>query len=111
MTTLPILFPGQGAQAQGMGKAFTEAYPEAAAVWAEADETLGFSLSGACWDSEDEVNRTDVAQPGIFTAGVAAIRVLEARGLDLAAAPTADHDPPGHVDGRDAAAVVGAVEL
>jgi [acyl-carrier-protein] S-malonyltransferase len=89
MTTLPILFPGQGAQAQGMGKAFTEAYPEAAAVWAEADETLGFSLSGACWDSEDEVNRTDVAQPGIFTAGVAAIRVLEARGLDLAAAPFA----------------------
>ena len=84
MTTLPILFPGQGAQAQGMGKAFTEAYPEAAAVWAEADETLGFSLSGACWDSEDEVNRTDVAQPGIFTAGVAAIAA--AANLDRKAA-------------------------
>lgn len=87
MTTLPILFPGQGAQTQGMGKAFADAYPEAAAVWEEADDVLGFSLRAACWDSEDEVNRTDIAQPGIFTAGVAAVRVLEARGVDRTTAP------------------------
>jgi [acyl-carrier-protein] S-malonyltransferase len=70
-----------------MGKDFADAYPEAKAVWDEADEALGFSLSNACWDGGDEVNRTDVAQPGIFTTGVAVMRVLEARGLDLAAAP------------------------
>ncbi|MEM6672894.1 MAG: ACP S-malonyltransferase [Planctomycetota bacterium] len=84
---LPILFPGQGAQAPGMGKDFADAYPEAKATWDEADEVLGFSLSGACWNEGDEVNRTDIAQPGIFTSGVAVVRVLEARGLDLASVP------------------------
>lgn len=87
MSTLPILCPGQGAQAPGMGKDFADAFPEAKAVWDEADDVLGFSLSNACWDSGDEVNRTDVAQPGIFTTGVAVLRVLESRGLDLATAP------------------------
>ncbi|MDG1050745.1 MAG: ACP S-malonyltransferase [Planctomycetota bacterium] len=87
MTTLPIIFPGQGAQARGMGRDFAEAFPEAAATWEEADQALGFSLRDACWEAEDEVNRTDIAQPGIFTAGVAAIRVLQGRGLDLSAAP------------------------
>jgi len=87
MTTLPILFPGQGAQARGMGRDFAEAFPEAKATWEEADEALGISLRDACWEAEDEVNRTDIAQPGIFTAGVAAIRVLIARGLDLGSAP------------------------
>ena len=52
MTTLPILFPGQGAQARGMGQDFADAFPEAKAVWAEADDVLGFSLSKACWESE-----------------------------------------------------------
>ncbi|MEM1450091.1 MAG: ACP S-malonyltransferase [Planctomycetota bacterium] len=87
MNTPPLLFPGQGAQAPGMGRDFVDAYPEAKAVWDEADEVLGFSLSGACWDSGDDVHRTDVAQPGIFTTGVAVLRVLEARGLDRTAAP------------------------
>lgn len=87
MTTLPILCPGQGAQAPGMGKDFAAAFPEAQAVWDEADDVLCFSLSNACWESGDEVNRTDIAQPGIFTTGVAALRVLEARGFDLAGAP------------------------
>lgn len=82
-----ILCPGQGAQAEGMGRDWAEAFPEAKAVWEEADDVLGLSLSKACWESGDEVNRTDVAQPGIFTTGVAILKVLEARGLDLAAVP------------------------
>lgn len=86
---LPVLCPGQGAQAEGMGKDFADAYPEARAVWEEADDVLGMSLSKACWESGDEVNRTDIAQPGIFATGVAVLRVLEARGLDLAKAPFA----------------------
>ena len=87
--TPALLFPGQGAQAEGMGKDWADAYPEARAVWEEADEVLGFSLSKACWESGDEVNRTDIAQPGIFTTGVAIMRVLEARGFDRFAAPMA----------------------
>ncbi len=86
-TTPALLFPGQGAQAEGMGKDWAEAFPEAQAVWDEADEVLGFSLSKACWESGDEVNRTDIAQPGIFTTGVAIMRVLESRGFDRMTAP------------------------
>ncbi len=86
-TTPALLFPGQGAQAEGMGKDWAEAFPEAQAVWDEADEVLGFSLSKACWKSGDEVNRTDIAQPGIFTTGVAIMRVLESRGFDRMTAP------------------------
>ncbi len=70
-----------------MGKDFATAFPEAQAVWDEADDVLCFSLSSACWESGDDVNRTDIAQPGIFTTGVAVLRVLEARGFDLAGAP------------------------
>lgn len=79
-----ILFPGQGAQFAGMGRDFAERFPEARATWSEADAALGFSLSDACWNRGDEVNRTDIAQPGIYTTSVAVLRVLEARGLDRA---------------------------
>ncbi len=84
-----ILCPGQGAQKEGMGRDWAEAFPEAMAVWEAADEALGFSLSKACWESGDDVNRTDVAQPGIFTTGVAILRVLESKGFSLEAAPWA----------------------
>ena len=83
----PILCPGQGAQAEGMGRDWAEAFPEANAVWDEADEVLGMSLTQACWESGDDVHRTDIAQPGIFTAGVAALIVLRSRGVDLGRAP------------------------
>jgi [acyl-carrier-protein] S-malonyltransferase len=81
-----ILLPGQGAQFEGMGRDWCEAFEVARATFAEADEVLGFSLTEACWSSGEEVNRTDVAQPGIFTTSVAILRVLESQGLDLGAA-------------------------
>lgn len=82
-----ILFPGQGAQFEGMGRDWAEAFPTARATFEEADDVLGFALSRACWEGGDEVHRTDVAQPGIFTTSVAIVRVLAERGLDTAAAP------------------------
>jgi [acyl-carrier-protein] S-malonyltransferase len=85
--TEAILFPGQGAQFAGMGRDFCDRFDAARAVFTSADEILGFPLTQKCWDSGDEVNRTDVAQPGIFTTSVAVIRVLEERGLDRSAAP------------------------
>jgi len=81
-----ILLPGQGAQFEGMGRDWCEAFDVARETFAEADEVLGFSLTGACWSSGDEVHRTDVAQPGIFTTSVAILRVLESRGRALAGA-------------------------
>ena len=68
MHTQPaLLFPGQGAQHPGMGRDWCEAHAVAKRVWAEADAILGFPLSDACWNQGEAVNRTDIAQPGIFT--------------------------------------------
>jgi [acyl-carrier-protein] S-malonyltransferase len=84
-----LLFPGQGAQHEGMGREWAEAFPVAAETFRRADAVLGVPLSELCWSSGAEVNRTDVAQPGIFTTSVAIVRVLEQRGLDLARVPLA----------------------
>lgn len=82
-----VLFPGQGAQHEGMGKDWCEAFPVARATFDEAAEVLGFDLAGACWSGGDAVHRTDVAQPGILVTSVAVMRVLASRGLDAAATP------------------------
>jgi [acyl-carrier-protein] S-malonyltransferase len=87
MTTPALLFPGQGAQAAGMGRDWAEAFPAAAAIFAQADRALGIPLTDMCWNRGDEVNRTDVAQPGILTTSVAITTVLVERGLDLARVP------------------------
>lgn len=87
--TEAILLPGQGAQFEGMGRDWCEAHETARATFQEADEILGFALSERCWAGGEDVHRTDVAQPGIFTTSVAILRVLQERGLDLAAAPMA----------------------
>ncbi len=89
MNGAALIMPGQGAQFEGMGQAWVEAHDVAKETWAEADEVLGFSLSEACWSSGDQVNRTDIAQPGIFTTSVAILRVLETQGLDMGKSPFA----------------------
>lgn len=76
-----LLCPGQGAQAVGMGKAWFEAHPVAAQTFAAADEALGFSLSGLCFDGPAEtLNRTDMAQCAIYTASVACFQALSGGG-------------------------------
>ncbi len=77
-------FPGQGSQAVGMGRDLAEAFPEARAVFDEVDEALGEKLSALMWNGpEDRLTLTANAQPALMAVSMAAIRVLEARGLDL----------------------------
>ena len=73
-----LLFPGQGSQSSGMGRALADASPAARAVFEEADEALGFGLSKLCFaGSEDELKRTEHTQPALLTVSVAAHRALE----------------------------------
>lgn len=81
-----FVFPGQGSQAVGMGKALAETFPQARAVLAEVDDALGQKLSVLMFEGpQDELTLTANAQPALLAASLAAIRVLEAEaGLDLA---------------------------
>ncbi|PYC49202.1 [acyl-carrier-protein] S-malonyltransferase [Litorivita pollutaquae] len=80
-----LIFPGQGAQTIGMGKALAEAYPAAKAVFDEVDEALGESLSALIWEGEqDTLTLTQNAQPALMATSLAAMRALEAEGVVLA---------------------------
>lgn len=77
-----FVFPGQGSQAAGMGKALAEAYPSARAVFEQADEVLGFDLSELCFDGPDEeLKRTENTQPALVTVSTAALMVLRENGF------------------------------
>src|SRR5713101_6490994 len=79
---LAFLFPGQGSQLVGMGKELAEVYPVARQAFEEADEALGYKLSQLCFEGpEEKLGLTEVTQPAILAASVAAWRVLNAKGL------------------------------
>ena len=77
MSRLAFLFPGQGSQTVGMGRALAERFSVAAETFAEADAALGFGLSKLCFEGpEDELTLTHNTQPAIVATSVAALRVL-----------------------------------
>ena len=79
-----FVFPGQGAQTIGMGRALAEAYPTAKAVFDEVDEALGENLSALIWDGDiADLTLTANAQPALMATSLAAMRALEAEGVKV----------------------------
>ncbi len=82
--TIAFLFPGQGSQAVGMGKALAGGYREARAVFDEVDAALGEKLSDIIWSGPTEtLTLTQNAQPALMAMSLAVMRVLEAKGVSL----------------------------
>jgi [acyl-carrier-protein] S-malonyltransferase len=83
--TIAFLFPGQGSQAIGMGKDLADRYPIAKQTFEEADAALGYKLSQLCFEGpEDQLRLTEITQPAILTASIAAWRVLAEQGMKAA---------------------------
>jgi [acyl-carrier-protein] S-malonyltransferase len=104
-----FVFPGQGAQSIGMGKALADAYPAAKAVFDEVDEALGEKLSALIWEGEqDALTLTQNAQPALMVTSLAAMRALEAEGVLITDASFV----AGHSLGEySALAAVGAISV
>ena len=83
--SIAFVFPGQGSQTVGMGKALADAYAPAREVFAEVDEALGEKLSSIIWEGPaDTLTLTENAQPALMAMSLAVVRVLQAEaGLDL----------------------------
>ncbi|MCH7702098.1 MAG: ACP S-malonyltransferase [Planctomycetes bacterium] len=83
MGKVALLFPGQGAQFVGMGKDVAELSARGAAVFAQANEVVGYDLTDVCFNGpEERLQRTEVQQPAIFTTSVAIWEALLERGYD-----------------------------
>ena len=82
MEKIAFLFPGQGSQFAGMGKALADAYPSSRQVFEEADQTLGFALSKLCFEGPDEdLKLTQNTQPAMLTVSMAALAALRDNGV------------------------------
>jgi len=85
--TRAFVFPGQGAQTIGMGRDLAQAHPAARAVFAEVDDALSENLSALIWNGEaDQLQLTQNAQPALMATSIAALRALEAEGIELSSA-------------------------
>ncbi|MFO0705717.1 MAG: ACP S-malonyltransferase [Nitrospira sp.] len=77
-----FVFPGQGSQSVGMGKALYEAFPTLKAVYDEASTVLGYDSAALCFDGPAErLNLTEHTQPALLVSSIAALRTLDSAGL------------------------------
>jgi [acyl-carrier-protein] S-malonyltransferase len=85
MMSRAFVFPGQGAQTIGMGRALAEAFPAAKAVFDEVDAALGENLSSLIWQGEiAELTLTKNAQPALMATSMAALAALASEGITVA---------------------------
>ena len=87
MPRIAFLFPGQGAQSVGMGRELHAELPAARALFDRAGEILGIDLAGLCFSGPAEaLNATDVSQPALFVASLAALESLKATSPEIVSA-------------------------
>jgi len=90
--TIAFVFPSQGSQYVGMAQDLVAAYPDARAIFDQADATLGFAISSLCFNGPNDVLTDTInAQPALLTHGIAALHVLQTIKPDLAPAFVAGH--------------------
>jgi [acyl-carrier-protein] S-malonyltransferase len=113
MSTFAFVFPGQGSQSVGMGRALAAASPGAAAVFASADVALGEPLTALAWDGPaEQLDRTENAQPALLATSIAILTAMRERWA--AAGPDAPEPSfaAGHSMGQYSALVAaGALSL
>lgn len=106
MSTFAYVFPGQGSQSVGMGRALAAASPAAAAVFAAADAALDEPLSRLAWDGPSEtLDRTENAQPALLAASIAILEALRERWIAAGATMPAPAFAAGHSMGQYSALV------
>ncbi len=109
--TRAFVFPGQGAQAIGMGRALAEAYPAARAVFDEVDAALGEKLSALIWGGAGEdLQLTANAQPALMATSIAAMRALEAEGVAVTSAAYVAGHSLGEYSALCAAGAIGLAD-
>jgi [acyl-carrier-protein] S-malonyltransferase len=107
MQKTALLFAGQGAQTAGMGKDWAEQFPTAKALFERGGELLGFDLARICFEGpEEELTRTENAQPAIFLTSWVALQLLRERVPDFSFQATAGLSL-GEVTALAAAGVLG----
>ena len=113
MTTIAFVFPGQGSQSVGMGRALADASPAAAAVFAAADAALGEPITRLAWDGpEDDLNRTENSQPALLATSIAYLEAVKERWYQLGVDIPEPAFAAGHSMGQYTALVAaGALDL
>ncbi len=77
MAQIALLFPGQGAQAPGMGKGFYDQFDESRELYRQASQYLGFDVAAVCFEgAPEDLARTEVCQPALFVTSLAAVAAL-----------------------------------